>query len=149
MTISTPTSARHLHLPWGFARFRMKVRSLPCLLLAVILMMGLLSLPFAAPSGARPIVDAAVVGMADMAGMGGMEMMSPDSDCCKQAKSQVPDCAEFCPMVMGCMAKCAPTFAIGAGKRLQLFATLAMAAPYDDGPAAKSLATPPFEPPRA
>lgn len=152
MTTSTPNSARHLHLLRGFTRFGVKVRSLSSLLLTVVLMAALLSMPFAAQSVAKPMVDApvaAIDNMGDMAGMSEMELMSPDSDCCKQAKSQAPDCAEFCPMVMGCMAKCSPTIAIRAGIRLQLFARLAIAAPYDDGPAAKSPATPPFEPPRA
>ena len=149
MTISTPNSPRHLHFPWGFARFRIKVRSLPSLLLSVILMVGLLSMPFAAQAAAKPMADEPMASMGDMADMGEMGEMSPGSDCCKQVKSQIPDCAEFCPIVMGCMAKCSPTIAIGAGMRLQLFARLAMAAPYDDGPATKSPATPPFEPPRA
>lgn len=148
MTTSTPNSARHLHFPLGFARFRMKVRSLPSLLLSIILMVGLLSMPFAAQSVAKPMVDAPMVAMDDMGDMADMGDMSPDSDCCKQVKSQIPDCAEFCPMVMGCMAKCSPTVAISAGMRLQLFAALARAAPYDDGPAASSPATPPYEPPR-
>ena len=143
---------QHVHRPREVARLLSKIRSLPFVVLTVIVMMGMLSMPFAAQSVANPMADASAVAidnMGDMPGMDVMELMSPDSDCCEQTKSQAPDCAEFCPMVMGCMAKCSPAFGIGAGMHLKHFSKLAMAAPCDDGPLAKSPATAPFEPPRA
>jgi len=135
--MSRPNSVQHVHLPRGVARFIAMVRSLTSIVLTVIVMMGMLSMPFAAQSVANPMADASAAAtdnMGDMPGMDVMELMSPDGDCCKQTESQAPDCADFCPLVMGCMAKCSPAFAIGASMHLKHFSKLAMAAPRDDGP---------------